>query len=69
MSTHSITHGPVPFVAAAAAIAAIAASTVVSHDSAGSEAPAKHPQTSINAHPHHKWHPTTSGGHTMIGMP
>lgn len=62
--THSMTHGPIPFAAAAAVVAAIAVgSVVVSHDSTGSGGSDTHPTKVVV----HKWHPTTAGGRTMTG--
>ena len=68
MTTLSIHHRPVPFIAAAAAVAAIAAGSValsVSHDAAepGPQAPISHVQTPRS----HHFEPTTSGGRTMLG--
>ena len=71
MTTSTIHHRPAPFIAAAAAVAAIAAGTValtLSHDSDQPGGPGQQPQTSVqqNAHTHH-FHPTTSGGRVMVG--
>jgi hypothetical protein len=75
MSTTSITHRPTSFVAAAAAVIALAAGGAVLSISLQSEdtpnAPAQQPaQTKV--HPttpkaYHA-HPTTSGGHVMPGL-
>jgi hypothetical protein len=75
MSTTSIHHRPVPFLAAAAAVAAfgaIAAGSValaVSDHSDQPGAPGLHSQTTgeQNTPPTHHFHATTSGGHVMVG--
>ena len=72
MTTSSIHHRPTPFIAAAAAVAAIAAGTValsLSQDADQPSAPGQQPLTSVqqNLPPSHHFHPTTSGGHVMLG--
>lgn len=71
MTSLSIHHRPAPFVAAAAAVAAIAAGSValaVSHDSNEPSAPPAH-QSSVqqDAPRVHHFHYTTSGGRVMVG--
>ncbi|HEX4687810.1 MAG TPA: hypothetical protein VH228_13595 [Nocardioides sp.] len=71
MTTLSIHHRPAPFIAAAAAVAAIAAGSVAlaaSHDTGGPSAPGGHTQVSVRPDPP-LWHhvATTSGGHVMLG--
>jgi len=70
MTTSSIHHRPAPFIAAAAAVAAIAAGTValsLSQDS-GQPTPPIQSQTSVGTPPGaHHFQPTTSGGHVMLG--
>jgi len=73
MSTLSIHQRPAPFIAAAAAVAAIAAGSValaVSHDTSAPSAPAQQSHTSVqqDAPPAHHFHPTTSGGRVMLGQ-
>ncbi len=67
MTTSAITHRPVPFIAAAAAVAAIAAGSValsLSHDASD---PAPQPSVShVQTTRTHHFQPTTSGGRTMI---
>jgi hypothetical protein len=72
MTTLSIHHRPAPFIAAAAAVAAIAAGSMavaVSHDAARPSAPAQRSHTSVpqDTTTDH-FHPTTSGGHVMLGV-
>jgi hypothetical protein len=74
MSTTSITHRPTSFVTAAAVVLAVAAGGValaVSQQSDNPTAPAQHSsQTQVQpdqSKPHH-FHPTTSGGHVMLGQ-
>jgi hypothetical protein len=71
MSTTSITHRPTSFVAAGAAVLALAAGGValsVSQGSGNPSAPAEHaPQTQVDTAPQHH-HPTTSGGRVMLGL-
>jgi hypothetical protein len=73
MSTTSISHRPAPFIAAAAAVAAIAASSVAlslaQHDTHPS-APAEQSQTSVGSDTQraHHFEPPTSGGHIMVGQ-
>jgi len=72
MTSSSIHHRPAPFIAAAAAVAAIAAGTValsLSHDADQPGAPGQQPLTSVqqDAPPSHHFQPTTSGGHVMLG--
>ena len=71
MTSLSIHHRPAPFVAAAAAVAAIAAGSValaVSQDSNEPSAPPAH-QSSVqqDAPRVHHFHYTTSGGRVMVG--
>ena len=73
MSTTSITHRPAPFIAAAAAVVAIAAGSValsVSLHSSDPTAPAERSHTSVRTDTPraHHFHPTTSGGHVMLGQ-
>jgi hypothetical protein len=70
MTTSSINnHRPAPFIAAAAAVAAIAAGSVVfslaHHDSA--PVPQLQPTSIVHTQPTGHFHPTTSGGHVMVG--
>ena len=69
MTTLSIHHRPAPFIAAAAAVAAIAAGSValaVSQDANEPSAPAQ--QSSVQQHTQTQhFHPTTSGGRVMVG--
>lgn len=72
MTTSSIHHRPAPFIAAAAAVAAIAAGTValtLSQDADQPSAPGQQPLTSVQQDlpPGHHFHPTTSGGRVMVG--
>jgi hypothetical protein len=70
MTTSTIHHRPAPFIAAAAAVAAIAAGSValaVSHESSHPGAPGQQLQTSVQQHARaHHFHPTTSGGRVMV---
>lgn len=71
MTASSIHHRPAPFIAAAAAVAAIAAGSValsVSHHPTDSNAPTQQSLTSLrqNTPPAHRFHPTTSGGRIML---
>jgi hypothetical protein len=73
MSTTSITHRPTSFVAAGAAVLAIAAGAValsVSDNPAKTTAPAGHiSQTSVQpTHPHGRFHYTGSGGHVLTDI-
>jgi hypothetical protein len=73
MTTLSIHQRPAPFIAAAAAVAAIAAGSValaVSHDADAPGAPAQQSHTSVqqDALRVHHFHPTTSGGRVMLGQ-
>lgn len=72
MTTSTIHHRPAPFIAAAAAVAAIAAGTValsLSHDNDQPGGPGQQPQTSVQQHrPGTHFHPTTSGGRVMLGQ-
>jgi hypothetical protein len=68
MSTHSITHRPIPVAAAGAAVAAVfAVGAVVAthHDTSTTTPPGS---TSVITYPHVKWHPTTAGGRIQIGV-
>ncbi len=70
MTSLSIHHRPAPFVAAAAAVAAIAAGSValaVSHDSNEPSAPAQRSSVQQDAPHIHHFHYTTSGGRVMVG--
>ena len=72
MSMLSINHRPAPFIAAAAAVAAITAGTLamsVSHHPSQPSAPGQQSQTSVRQDTlrAHDFHPTTSGGHVMLG--
>jgi hypothetical protein len=74
MSTASITHRPLPMATAAAAVVAAIAvgSVLVAHDSTGSEpqqSGTQHTQLFPDPPAGFVWHPTTSGGHVMIGLP
>jgi hypothetical protein len=73
MTTTTLNHRPAPFIAAAAAVVALAAGGLafaVSHDSSQPSAPEQGSQTSVQhqAPRAHHFHPTTSGGHVMIGQ-
>jgi hypothetical protein len=73
MSTTSIAHSHVSYIAAAAAALAIGAGAVVislSDDPGNTTAPAGHiSQTSVQpTGPHHDFHYTTSGGRVMTGL-
>ena len=71
MSTTSITHRPTSFVAAGAAVLALAAGGValsVSQESGHTLAPADHPARTQVQPEHHHFQPTTSGGHVMLGQ-
>jgi hypothetical protein len=68
MTTLSVHQRRTPFIAAAAAVAAIAAGSValsVSHDASdpGPQPPITHVQSPRG----HHFEPTTSGGRTMVG--
>jgi hypothetical protein len=70
MTTLSIHHRPAPFVAAAAAVAALAAGSValaVSHDANDPGAPAQRISVQQDAPRAHHFQPTTSGGRVMVG--
>jgi hypothetical protein len=70
MTTLSIHHRPAPYVAAAAAVAAIAAGSValaVSHDANDPSAPAQQSSVQQDAPQTHHFHYTTSGGRVMVG--
>jgi hypothetical protein len=70
MTTSSISnHRPAPFIAAAAAVAAIAAGSVVFSMSHHDSAPVQHlqPTSIVNTQPTGHFHPTTSGGRVMLG--
>jgi hypothetical protein len=68
MSTASITHHPIPFATAAAAVVAVLAiGTVVAvQDNSGSTAP---PTQQTNTLPHYGHQPPLHGGTTQMGMP
>ena len=72
MTTTSITHHrPAPFIAAAAAVTALAAGSVVlalSQDDGRPSAPGEQSHSSVQqqAPRTHHFHPTTSGGRVMI---
>lgn len=73
MSTTSITHRPTSFVAAGAAILALAAGGVALSIAQQSDndpsAPAQHTQqTQVQPNTPHHHHSTTSGGHVMPGL-
>jgi hypothetical protein len=73
MTSSSIHHRPAPFIAAAAAVAAIAAGTValsLSHDADQPGAPGQQPLSSVQQDlpSGHHFNPTTSGGRVMIGQ-
>jgi hypothetical protein len=70
MTTSTINnHRPAPFIAAAAAVAAIAAGSVVfsvsHHDSA--PVPQLPPTSVVHTQSTGHFHPTTSGGRVMVG--
>lgn len=71
MSTTSIINRPISFVTAAAAVLALAAGGValaVTQQSDNPGAPAPHSgQIQVQPKTHH-FHPTTSGGHVMLGQ-
>jgi hypothetical protein len=71
MTTSSIHHRPAPFIAAAAAVAALAAGTVALSLAADSDQPGapRQPLTSVQQDlpTGHHFHPTSSGGHVMLG--
>ena len=74
MTTLSIQHRPAPFIAAAAAVAAIAAGGValsVSHDTGHPSAPGEQSQVQVRPDKPgvHHFDPTTSGGRVMAGNP
>ena len=73
MTTLSIHQRPTPFIAAAAAVAALAAGALVFTVSDGSgqpSAPGDQAKVSIqkDAPRTHHAHPTTGGGHVMLGF-
>jgi len=73
MTTLSIHQRPTPFIAAAAAVVALAAGALVfsvSDDSSNPSAPADNSPVSVQKHPSrtHHVHPTTGGGHVMLGF-
>ena len=73
MTTLSIHQRPTPFIAAAAAVAALAAGALVfsvSDDSGHPSAPAENPPVSVqkDTPQTHHGHPTTGGGHVMLGF-
>jgi len=68
MTALSINRRPVPFIAAAAAVAAIAAGSLalsVSHETPGPQPPISVGQDTSSAH---HFQPTTSGGRVMLGQ-
>lgn len=72
MTTTAFHHRPAPFIAAAAAVVAIAAGSAawaVSQQSGHPGSPGEHSQTSVqpDAPRAHHFQPTTSGGHVMLG--
>ena len=72
MTTTTLSHRPAPFIAAAAAVAAIAVGSVawsVTQPSSHPGAPGGHSQTSVqpDSPQGHHFQPTTSGGHVMLG--
>jgi hypothetical protein len=73
MSTATITHRPFSFAAAGAAVAAVAAIGVVIVSQDGttttptSPGGFTHPETQTQQS--HHFHPTTSGGRTLVGLP
>jgi NAD/NADP transhydrogenase alpha subunit len=72
MTTSSINHRPAPFIAAAAAVAAIAVGSVavsVAHHPSQPSAPGQQSQSSVQQHTSAADHfsPTTSGGRVMVG--
>jgi hypothetical protein len=68
MTASSINHRPAPFIAAAAAVVAIAAGSVALSASHGDSAPGPQPQVSASHAPRaHHYQPTTSGGRVMVG--
>jgi hypothetical protein len=72
MTTSSIHHRPAAWVAAAAAVTAIAAGSVavsLSRDAGQPTQPVEHSQVSVghNAPQAFHYHPTTSGGRVMLG--
>jgi hypothetical protein len=71
MSTTSITHRPTSFVTAAAAVLALAAGGVAlsaSHQSSNPTEQSPHTQVQPTTPNAHHFHPTTSGGHVMLGQ-
>lgn len=69
MTTASITHRPIPMATAAAASVAVLAFvglTVAQNDAGTSPSAPSSPAQSLV---HHKWHPTTAGGQTQLGLP
>ncbi len=73
MTTLSIHQRPTPFIAAAAAVAALAAGALVfsvTDDSSQPSAPGEKSPASVqkDAPRTHHAHPTTSGGHVMLGL-
>ncbi|MDX6360997.1 MAG: hypothetical protein QOH37_4051 [Nocardioidaceae bacterium] len=72
MSTASITHRPISFAAAGAAVAALAAIGVVIVSQDGTTttpSPSGFAHPSVQTHQTHHFHPTTSGGRTLVGLP
>ncbi len=67
MTTSSIKHRPAPFIAAAAAVVAIAAGSVALSVSRDAGAPAQQPPLSVTHAHHSHFQPTTSGGRVMAG--
>jgi hypothetical protein len=68
MTASSINQRPAPFIAAAAAVAAIVAGSVALSVSHHASAPGQQQPTSVvhTSRVHH-FHPTTSGGRVMLG--
>jgi hypothetical protein len=68
MSTSTIMHHPAPYAVSTLAVAAVVAATVVltmSGDPGTSGLPSDQPQQGTSQP--HVWHPTTAGGHVMVG--
>jgi hypothetical protein len=73
MSTTTITHRPVPLIAAGAAVLAVVAGSLVlsvEHESGTPAAPPDSAQITVpKGQPQaHHFHPTTSGGRVAVGQ-